>query len=219
MLLEDLKAITNFNNYVIFVDLDGTITSSRINNTYHFIMAFYKINRRTIGLLLFMFLSCIAKILAHLSALARFSLNWNAIFISMLFFGHNVNQLKYFSYVWYKILFCLNLININLLKVLKYLKKGGARIIMLTSCPELPAQIIADFLKFDSCLARRFTIKSNRIIGLMDTESVSMLKLKHLSQNKHLYNKKMKIYILDGTSAKTEYKILKFFDKIIIVQT
>lgn len=207
-----------YSHIVIFVDLDGTITSSRINNTYHFTMAYYKINRHTIGLLFFLFLLNITKILTNLFALFGFDLDWNVIFISVLFWGHNINKLKYFSYIWFKSLLRLNFINLKLLEKLNYFKRRGAKVIMLTSCPELPACIIAKLLRFDACFARRFATKSNRVIALLDKESASMLKLKYLLQIKY-FEKKTNIYILDKMSTQAEGKILKFFDKVILVET
>jgi len=214
---------------VVFIDLDDTITTSKINNTYHFIKLFYKIRGDIARLLLYEFviriMLFINKVIYTLRMLLKLSntssTSMDTILLSILFVGYNVELLKEFSIKWVYSLLKLRLFNEKILRWIRFLKGNGAKLVLLTACTELPACVIAKYLGFDTCFARRFITKWSIVMGMKDVESIPILKLKNIIKFKKMLscNNVCVVYIVDKTSASVEQQLFKtkMFDYVIVV--
>ena len=213
---------------VVFVDLDGTIVVPQINNTYQFIKLFAKVKRDTLRYLLYSFvlmampfISTIYWLSRKVLGLSKNIVSLDALMITLLFAGVNVRSLREFSIKWVHSLVRLRLINKKVLKLIKYFKRNKAKLILLTACTELPACVIAKYLGFDICLARRFLIKWDIILGVRDADDIPLLKLKKIARLRNLLPIKevYTIYVVDKSSASIEHEILRaeLFDHVIIV--
>lgn len=224
---KDIKNILDFlpaENCIVFVDLDGTLTDLRINNTYHFIKAYYVWKRKRFRLLISntIFNPGIIKILEKITkvlSLFKINVSTDGILIYILTVGLPRDELLTFSLQWIKILAKLGLFRDFLTKLIDTLQNRGCKMYLLTGCTEFPACVIACFYKFNGCFSRKFKIhKSSIIVGLEDYSNIEELKYKFISRIRHVSrNKKLNIYICDQESMKNEQKILRFFDMIFII--
>jgi hypothetical protein len=213
---------------VIFVDLDATLTDSTINNTYDYIKAYYLwcLRNKFLAEAILEIVKGIALILIlimrklHLS-----SIDLDTLLIDVLFLGHNTRMHHAFSLYWTYILLTRRKINIRVLALLENLKRlcitrKHCEIYLFTCCTEYPACIIANKLSM-KCLAREFKSLGEIIIGLKDKGACWVVKGIKLLKIIFTYSlKKLNcafIYITDRASAYHEGKLLKLFNKVVII--
>jgi hypothetical protein len=90
-----------------------------------------------------------------------------------------------------------NKFNDKVISKIEYYKNNNYKLIMLTSCTEIPAMAISNFLYFDECICTFFKKRNGKIIGIKE-DTFRNLKIQALERRK--YNKKLKhdsIYFTD----------------------
>jgi len=218
----------NLNTVLLFIDLDGTITKSTVNNTYTFVRIFLKLRKdpRVIVMrVLLTMLSITGKLLTYMRLSRVISLD--AFLITVLFFGVRREELKRFAYIWLLALLKLGLVNTHILiyinKLVKEYEKLGlnTRKVLLTACTEEPACTIAKLLKFDHCIARRFYTLRHAIISVRDREDIPFFKYCKLNRylEQHRPNVVKALYIVDIYSLKAEVPFISsgMFDSVIVL--
>lgn len=210
--------ITRRSVLAVFVDLDGTLTQSHVNNTYTFINLLIHSRathlRRKIYKIVFR-LSLAIISLYNLLKMGLLSISLDSIFITMFLFGFDIYEIKRFSSHWLKVLASKKLINEKVLEYIRHLRNMGAKIYLITACIEYPACLIVKTFSIDKRFGRGF-IAIGRYVVAVNPLSPHPLKARFLNQE-HLSGNRRKIYILDLRSAIAEKKFLGIFDEIIIV--
>lgn len=203
---------------MVFVDLDGTLTRSYVNNTYAFISLLIHLRstylRRKIYKTMLRLTPAITSLYNFLK-IGLLGISLDSILITVLLFGFDLHEIKRFSLYWLRILTNKRLINENILEYVKRLKSIGVKTHLITACIEYPACLIAKMLSIDECFGRRFILIGRKVVTVSPF-SPHLLKARFLKQ-KHLNEDKGKVYIVDLRSAITEKRFLGLFDEIIIV--
>ncbi|MEM3986925.1 MAG: HAD family hydrolase [Desulfurococcaceae archaeon] len=205
---------------IVFVDLDGTIVDTSINNTYDFIKFYFRSQKKYFKLLLYKILFKIFPIISVVINLTHLNkiISIDGIFTTLLFIGCKVHSLEEFAINWINFLNQKSLFNEEVLELINYFKRNGAKVYLLTACTELPAKLLGEHLRFDGILSRRFIIKKGIILGVRDLESISQLKLKYIRKIKGIVlEKSFIIYIVDEVSASLELRKLSNLIDIVII--
>lgn len=194
----------------LFVDLDGTITQSRINNTFDFIWYFYRFNRykTKMKIILKRMFDIVSLIFPFMEEkIRRFQ-------ILTLFRGLDVDHLKKFAEeYWIKEVY--RNLNKGVLDLINYYRNKGYRLIMLTACTEIPARIIGKNLNFHDVISTTFIVRNNKIEGIKE-DTFANLKVKILLSKYPVDVIRNSCYITD--TPHTESNLLKVFKLIYIVK-
>jgi len=147
-----------------FMDLDGTLISKHINNTYDFIRAYISLKGDKIRLTAYKLL---VKIISFLPLNCRKKVEkyvW-LLTMLMLFYGYNKSELERFAKdFWTK--YVRRYVNTKADDLLKKLKNEGFKVVLLTRCVEVPATQLAEFFGFDSVICSKFKVKNGKIKGI-----------------------------------------------------
>jgi len=197
---------------ILFVDLDGCITSSSINNTFDFLKS-YLYSCGTFGVIrhgLARLASGLLNLLVRNEVISR------RVFLILCTFGLRKSKLfEYATKYWLKLI--KNYMNGITLDLIRKLRGQGYSPVLLTSCIEIPACQIARSLRFESCIATRFRYLGDLIIGIRE-DTYAHLKFQVI-RNRYGNNVlKHSAYIVDLESAKIEYPH-KLFSKIYLIST
>jgi len=196
---------------LLFVDLDGTITSPKINNTFDFIKSFYKyynIHLYYVKIVILVILSLIIVVIP----IRILKIKIRRFQIMIMFKGLDVNQLKDFAETyWINIVY--NNLNREVIKIIDYYKKRKFRVIMLTACTEIPARIIAKKLKFNDVISTNFIIDNNKVVGIKN-DTFGNLKINAIIKRYSITEIKEAYYITDN--PKDESELLSMFKKVYI---
>jgi hypothetical protein len=212
------------NHILLFVDLDGTLVTSKVNNTFDFINFYHsmKLRNKKLSVLLYIVIKLIILTIIKFFKKFGITIDLDTQLINMLFLLKNKNELRKLSLNWLYILLKRNLMNVNFFKIVSELSKKFIidEIFLLSCCSEFPACIIAE--KFNlKCLSREFIVKKNIILDMKDKGVCWLVKTNKVIRVKLKYSNfefKFKIfYVLDQTSAVSENEILKLFDVVIIL--
>lgn len=199
---------------LLFVDLDGTITSPEINNTFDFIQSFYK--RYNIGLHYYikMVALVILSLIVVVIPIRILKIKIRRFQIIMMFKGLDANQLKDFTETyWINIVY--NNLNKEVMKIINYYRKRKFKIIMLTACTEIPAKIIAKKLKFNDVISTDFIIDNdNKIVGIKN-DTFGNLKINEITKRYSMAEIREAYYITDN--PKDESELLSMFKRVYIV--
>ena len=196
----------------LFVDLDGTITQSRINNTFDFIWYFYRFNQykstTKMKIILKRMFDIVSLIFPFMEEKIR------GFQILTLFRGLDVDHLKKFAEEhWIKEVY--RNLNKNVLDLISSYRKKGYRIVMLTACTEIPARIIGKNLNFHDVISTTFIVRNNKIEGIKE-DTFANLKVKILLSKYPVDVIRNSCYITD--TPHTEFNLLKVFKLIYIVR-
>ncbi len=211
-----LSARKDFNKPLLLVDLDGTITNIKINNTFDFLKYCYDRKFGEVGLILYTILNIITSTLMKILSLFQHHRNYDVEEALLLLvhlrvlsiFGLNYQTLMRYSYEWVAKVLKEGSLRVDILLLIK---KWNAKKILFTACIDVVACTYARILKFDGCLARSARLSSNIQPGLQS----KLLSLKHILESSEGRNI---IYVLDSSSYERERtSILKFINNYVIV--
>lgn len=211
---------------VVFVDLDGTLISPRVNNTYDFIpfLNYYRLRNPILLKLLTFIMTRFSDAIAVVLNRLRVKIDTNAVFINTVFFWLDLRLLKAVSLYWLRLLLAKKLVRSDVMKRIievKTLSPGKVEVYVLTCCIEYPACSIAEMLGY-KCLSRELRKKGGIVLGLKDMQPCYITKIVKYASVIKLFIKKYQqrpftVYIVDEESAKNEKPLLKLFNKVIIV--
>jgi len=206
--LEILK--NNIPDYLIIVDLDGTLTLPHVNNTFDFLKLLLFENYGILGYVKYIIASRIVSILNKVS---RNEIALRRVYITLLSFGIKYNTLvRYALERWIPRI--IPYLNMELIKAIEELKKKGYRVILATACIEIPAKIYCKLLRLDDCISTELKILHGMVIGV-STDTYGFLKFITLLRRYSMKSLVNAIYIADKSSVNIEHAD-KFVKKIII---
>jgi len=195
---------------VCFVDLDGTITRPRLNNTFDFIFAFYKYGgykyKKIKG-----FVSKLLGLMSFIMPFARGKIRKYQILV--LFRGLDAERVREFVQKHWISNVRENL-NSEVIDIISCHRRKGYRLVMLTACTESPARQISESLRFDDVISTTFVVSNGKIVGVNDDTFAS-------SKARVLFGRyspdviKESHYIMDSPSI--ESQLLRVFKLTYIV--
>lgn len=188
-----------------FFDLDGTISTSKLNNTFDFIENYYTYKKMRRAIVKKYALTVLSRLLPVGGTKRR------KMLINSFFGGLDANDLDNYCRCCYLPIFRSRL-NRPVLERIKEEKEKGKRIVMLTACTEIPARILAEELGLDECIPTTFNIVDGRIMGISE-DTFNDLKIDALERRDY---PKMLLkgsdYYVDDTEA--EVGIITLFGRV-----
>jgi len=195
---------------LLFVDLDGTITASNINNTFDFLRS-YLYSYDVLGVIRYSLSGLVSGFLFRLSKNGIIS---RRFYLLLSLFGMRREELyEYAIKYWLK--FIKNYLNKEVLDLIRKLRDQGYKPILLTASIEIPACLIAKFLGFEECIATTFRYFKDLTVGIAE-DTHGHLKLQIVIKRYGADAVKRSIYIVDSESASVEHPY-EFFGEIYII--
>jgi phosphoserine phosphatase len=198
-----MKEHDSLNQEMAFFDLDGTIINSCINNTFDFIKMYFEYNNKYLRLNL----EKIYRILIMFLPLNE-HFKWK-ILIYLMFCNLNYKDLINFADDIY-INKIFKKFNDEVINKIRLYKEKNYKLILLTSCTEIPAKTIASYFNFDECICTLFKKRNGKIIGV---EEDTFRDLKISAIKKRGYDKlepfQNAVYFTD--TPKKEENLIKIF--------
>ena len=200
---------------MLFVDLDGTITSPKINNTFDFIQSFYKYyNFIDLHYYIKMITLGILSLIAVVIPIRILKIKIRRLQIITMFKGIDLNQLKGFAETYW-INIVRNNLNKKVMEIIDYYRKRKFKIVMLTACTEIPAKLIAKKLKFNDVISTDFIIDNdNKVVGIKN-DTFGNLKINEITKKYSMAEIREAYYITDN--PKDELELLSIFKKVYII--
>jgi len=196
---------------VVLIDLDGTITDAKINNTYDFLIYCYKRKFGKPGLLLYKLISFISKTLLLLTYNKKYiDKNYLIVTLHMKMLnalGADVQTLSRYSSEWILNILKQGKLRIDVLSLIKDLNDIQ---ILFTACIDIVACNYARLLKLRDCYARHTYPRINLF-------TANLLKLQFLCYILKNYKPRRIIYVLDKKSYEVEKNVLKYMNANVVV--
>jgi phosphoserine phosphatase len=195
---------------LLFVDLDGTIIASNINNTFDFLRS-YLYNYGIPGIIRYRLARLVSGVLFRF---LKNDIVSRRFYLLISVFGMKKEELcGYAIEYWLKLI--KNYLNKEVLYLLQKLRDKGYKPVLLTSCIEIPACLIAKFLGFEECIATTFRCLGDLIVGIAK-DTHACLKLRIAVKRYGADAVKHATYIVDSQSASAEHPY-EFIDNIYII--
>jgi len=202
----------SINTRFILVDLDGTIVDEKINNTFDFLKSYLKYKYNIMGIaryrLATLFTLLASKIIENNDVFLR------NLFIKLCIVGLDIRDLIKFT-VKYWLPHISHTVNIDVLNFVRKMKKEGYIPIMLTSCIEVPARLISNYLEFEGCIATKLRLFGPLIVGISE-DTYGPLKFESARRLLGCKQVQQAIYVADSASLAIE-KASLYVNKIYCV--